>query len=279
MKYCSKCGSNMNDNSMFCQNCGKSFNTNQCNKNISNDSLIFKYKFSSIDLTQLLQVYKDQPENKIIKYASKSLKNECGIPLVIAKQVIKRAYYGHEVMEVNERTIEQYKKKNILSACLCIGMTFLIFSLVNNISHTKDPNITSTSASESKIQDSQDQDINENKTEIRNPASKSTIFASCDKLYQDYENSAIVANLEYRYKTIETSGRTCSIYREINAHPYVNLEANGNSWENIRTTFNKKQEKAVTKLKKGQIIKVKGTCKGFLPISHVTLDNREITGE
>ena len=58
-----------------------------------------------------MQVYKDQPENKIIKYASKSLKNECGIPLVIAKQVIKRAYYGHEVMEVNERTIEQYKKR------------------------------------------------------------------------------------------------------------------------------------------------------------------------
>ena len=51
MKYCSKCGSNMNDNSMFCQNCGKSFNTNQCNKNISSDRLIFKYKFSSIDLT------------------------------------------------------------------------------------------------------------------------------------------------------------------------------------------------------------------------------------
>lgn len=95
-------------------------------------------------------------------------------------------------------------------------------------------------------------------------------------LYQDYMDNAINADKKYRGKKLILSGTVADIDREINQEPYITFSIDTYGWKNIRINFDKSEEDNVAALKKGQKVKVVGTCKGTLLSTTVLLDDSHI---
>jgi hypothetical protein len=95
-------------------------------------------------------------------------------------------------------------------------------------------------------------------------------------LHKDYMDNAINADKKYKGKKLILSGAVSKIDREINQEPYITFDLDTYGLESIRIDFDKSEEDNVAALKKGQKVKIVGTCKGTLLSTTVVLENSYI---
>ncbi|OQB11525.1 MAG: tRNA_anti-like protein [Firmicutes bacterium ADurb.Bin193] len=103
-------------------------------------------------------------------------------------------------------------------------------------------------------------------------ALESAIEVDYKVLHKDYIDNPINADSMYKDKMLVLVGKINTIDREIAGQPYITFDVDG-LFNNVRITFDKDEEEKVTKLVKGQTVKIVGKCKGTLLSTTVALNN------
>lgn len=84
-----------------------------------------------------------------------------------------------------------------------------------------------------------------------------------DQLYSEYSANEVAADMKYRGKIIEVSGRIQEIGKDILDNAYIVIGGDG-FFEGVQCTFLSNQLLSVAKLSKGQHVTVKGEVAGKL---------------
>lgn len=93
-------------------------------------------------------------------------------------------------------------------------------------------------------------------------------------LYSDYEDNPINADSKYRDKKLQLTGTISNIDRDISKKPYITFYVDEYGSKSIKMSFN--NDETVAALKKGQNVKVVGTCGGTFASTIVVLNNCKI---
>ena len=87
------------------------------------------------------------------------------------------------------------------------------------------------------------------------------IEVSPSKLYQDYENNEVAADLKYKEKTLMLTGSVTEIKKDIMDDIVVEINAGG-AYKSIDCYFGKNHTDEAAALTKGEKITIKGRCEG-----------------
>lgn len=101
-----------------------------------------------------------------------------------------------------------------------------------------------------------------------------TVVISASELYNAYDNNEVAADLKYRDKQLEVTGKVKDIGKDIFDKIYVTLDV-GAGIGSVYISFEKGQEDAIATLNKGQSLTVVGKGGGFTALS-ATLKNSQI---
>ena len=86
------------------------------------------------------------------------------------------------------------------------------------------------------------------------------------QLYKDYEENVIAADKKYLNNYIEVTGKITSISKLLGKY-YVSLDADGYGIDTIECIFGQSQVNALTTIKTGQHVTIRGVCEGMSLLS------------
>ena len=89
------------------------------------------------------------------------------------------------------------------------------------------------------------------------------IEVSPSKLYQDYKNNEVAADLKYKEKTLILTGTVAEIRKDIMDDIIVEIRAGG-TYNSINCYFGENHTNEAAVLSKGEKITIKGRCEGKL---------------
>ena len=87
------------------------------------------------------------------------------------------------------------------------------------------------------------------------------ISISAIRLMQAYTDNGVAADKEYKGKILIVSGTIDDIAKDFSGTPYVTLKTN-EAFSTVQCLFSRKDESALSLLKKGQAIRIEGKCNG-----------------
>jgi hypothetical protein len=105
-------------------------------------------------------------------------------------------------------------------------------------------------------------DDKENKKEQKKVESTEATFeGSAEALFRAYDENEIEADIQYKGKVLEISGKIDSIGKDIMDEPYVTLRV-GRTFGSVQCMFSKSSSQQLVRLRKGQAVVLKGRCAG-----------------
>lgn len=84
-----------------------------------------------------------------------------------------------------------------------------------------------------------------------------------ERIVADYTANEVSADQKYKGKLIEVTGAVDSIGKDLFDHPYVTVGSGGEEFElTVQCALRNGQESAAAGLSKGQMVKLRGNCRG-----------------
>ncbi len=114
----------------------------------------------------------------------------------------------------------------------------------------------------------------ESSTELSSKTTQA-LSVTASELFKAFEENEISANKSYKGQAVEVLGRIETLYSFGNIYVVVLRETGFDSFASIQCYFDNKHEDDLAKLKIGDIVTFRGTCKGF-SLMMVSMDNCEV---
>ena len=146
------------------------------------------------------------------------------------------------------------KKSPFLMGCGgCLGV-FVVLGIIGAVFGPKTPPSSTSTSPQSSAPSS---------SSSSKPAEAPAISVSATQLFTEYQDNEVAADAKYKDKILLITGTVESFGKDLADAPYIGL-ASGNQFMPVRCVFSGTDKEAIAKIKKGDQVKVRGTCHGKL---------------